>query len=100
MIKNLKLSLAPEIAFEEVLLTQNLKNLLKINASDKFDFILRKRSIDARSRHIKVNLEVDVFINEILPSKLSYTFDFKDVSNRPPVIIVGAGPAGLFAGRE
>lgn len=98
MIKNLKISLPPEIAFEEAILSEKLKSILQIGESDQFDYILRKRSIDARSRQIKINLELDVFINEVLPSKLSYTFDFKDVSNKAEVIIVGAGPAGLFAG--
>lgn len=55
-----------------------------------------KRSIDARSRDIKVNLSVELFIDsEQEPEPVH--FDYPDVSNATEVIIVGSGPAGLFA---
>ena len=55
-----------------------------------------RRSIDARSKQVKVNLGLRLFIdNESLPAPIH--FDYPDVSQAQPVIIVGAGPAGLFA---
>ena len=55
-----------------------------------------RRSIDARSRSIKVNLGLQLYIDhESLPVPIR--FDYPDVSGSQPVIVVGAGPAGLFA---
>ncbi|MFD0964670.1 NAD(P)/FAD-dependent oxidoreductase [Pseudofulvibacter geojedonensis] len=58
--------------------------------------ILRK-SIDARRATIYFNYKVAVYINESVPEKSDYTFDYKDVSNAKPIHIVGFGPAGMFA---
>ena len=56
-----------------------------------------KRSIDARQKKVKVNLKVQVFVNEnFVPQKISLP-DYPNVSNAEEVIIIGAGPAGLFA---
>ena len=56
-----------------------------------------KRSIDARQRTIFVNVKLRVFMNE-MPSEPEYqSIEYKDVSAGKPVIVVGAGPGGLFA---
>ncbi len=56
-----------------------------------------KKSIDARQRTIFVNLTVRVYVNE-MPTDDEYVhIDYPDVSGRPAVIVVGAGPGGLFA---
>ena len=56
-----------------------------------------KRSIDARQRTIFVNLKVRVYINEQPTEDEFEHVDYQDVSQRPQVIVVGAGPGGLFA---
>ncbi len=56
-----------------------------------------KRSIDARQRTIFVNLTVRVYVNEQPEDDEFEHIVYPDVSDRPQVIIVGAGPAGLFA---
>ncbi len=56
-----------------------------------------KRSIDARQRTIFVNLKVRVYVNELPTEDEFEHVDYQDVSNRPQVIVVGAGPGGLFA---
>ena len=56
-----------------------------------------KRSIDARQRTIFVNLKVRVYINEQPQDDEYQHVDYPDVSSRPQVIVVGAGPGGLFA---
>jgi len=56
-----------------------------------------KRSIDARQRTVYVNLTLRVYINEEPADEPFTTIDYPDVSNRPAAIVVGAGPAGLFA---
>ena len=55
-----------------------------------------KRSIDARQREIFVNLTVRVYIHEH-PEEEFVPIEYHDVSDRPQVIVVGAGPGGLFA---
>jgi uncharacterized FAD-dependent dehydrogenase len=56
-----------------------------------------KRSIDARQRVIYINLTLRAFINEIPDTAEHETIAYRDVSKQKQVIIVGAGPAGLFA---
>lgn len=56
-----------------------------------------RRSIDARQRVIYINLSVRIFVNE-MPSKEEYVRrEYGNVEGKQPVIVVGAGPAGLFA---
>lgn len=55
-----------------------------------------RRSIDARSKQVKIRLKIEVFINEP-PQEKTISFQWKDVSTEKEVIVVGAGPAGLFA---
>ena len=56
-----------------------------------------KRSIDARQRTIFVNLKVRAYVNEQPTDDEFEPVDYQDVSQRPQVIVVGAGPGGLFA---
>lgn len=58
---------------------------------------IRHRSIDARQRQIVVNLTIDVFVGEDAPPAEFEPVAYRDVSGRPQVVVVGAGPAGLFA---
>ena len=78
---------------------------LKAWLADEYGFDVRtchgvrilKRSIDARQRTIYVNLKVRVYINEQPQDDEYQHVDYPDVSSRPQVIVVGAGPGGLFA---
>lgn len=56
-----------------------------------------KRSIDARQRTIFVNLKVRVYVNEDPQDEAFVPTIYKDVSESPQVVVVGAGPGGLFA---
>ena len=56
-----------------------------------------KRSIDARQRTIFVNLTVRVYQNEMPEDDQYVRTDYPDVSQRRQVVVVGAGPGGLFA---
>ena len=56
-----------------------------------------RRSIDARQRTIYINLSVRVFINEIPRGDEFIAREYPNVEGRPTVVVVGAGPAGLFA---
>src|SRR5207247_2605243 len=59
-----------------------------------------KRSIDARSKQVKIRIKTEVFINESPPPAKNFSdlFQFaENISHKPPVVIIGAGPAGMFA---
>lgn len=97
MIQEYQLRLLPEIAASEQRLKEYLSaekgiNLQSINAAR-----ILKRSIDARQRTIFVNLKVRVYINE-MPTDDEYEHTtYNKVEGKPQVIVVGAGPGGLFA---
>ena len=72
---------------------------LKIDSSRIHDLRLVKRSIDARQRYIKFQLRVEVGLDKSLPEPESYENVIPRVSAEAKrIIIVGCGPAGLFAG--
>ena len=61
-------------------------------------FYIQKKSIDARGKTIWVNLTVTAFIDEPFHTRNIQTFNFKNVrQSAKRVVIIGAGPAGLFA---
>ena len=83
-----------------------LENLLKEIIADKIDVPVKRissiriirKSIDARSKvQVKVNLTVDVYTDKSQPENIVYPFCYQNVTDKKPVIIIGAGPAGLFA---
>jgi len=97
MKKTIQLQLPPQTAFNEQLLKEEIRSSLFLNPGDTFYVQPAKRSIDARGRNIKINLTVNVFINETIP-QFNYSPGYKTVNpNSPTVTIIGAGPAGLFA---
>lgn len=97
MIKELQLRVLPKIAASEQELKNYIANEYALNAREIKAIRVLKRSIDARQRTVLFNLKVAVYVNEV-PSDEEYTsVEYKDVSNCPQVIVVGAGPAGLFA---
>ncbi len=86
----------PEIGFDNENLQTYLKQEGLLSSTTHFQII--RRSIDARQRSIKVNLRIEI---RDTPAKIDYREYHQrdyDVSGAPQVIIVGAGPAGLFAG--
>lgn len=95
MISEYQIRVLPEVASSNEAIKRYLleeKGLSDINA-----IRILKRSIDARQRTIFVNLTVRAYVNE-QPEELEYTpVSYHDVGDRPQVIVVGAGPGGLFA---
>lgn len=97
MLKQLNLRVTPDIAYVSDRLKNYVARELGSDARTIKSVRIRKRSIDARQRTIYVNLSLDIYINEEAP-QLSYEpVEYQDVSRGPQVIVVGAGPAGLFA---
>lgn len=97
MLKQLNLRVTPNIAANEALLTRYAAGELAIDARTIQGLRIRRRSIDARQRTIYVNLSLDLYINEMPPRLDFEPIDYPDVSRAPRVIVVGAGPGGLFA---
>ncbi|MFN4234936.1 MAG: NAD(P)/FAD-dependent oxidoreductase [Bacteroidia bacterium] len=98
MIKELNIVVPAEIAFNEPLLYEHVRKIEQISSDTLLHIELLKRSIDARSKNIKANLRLLVVIGEKYQSEKTIIRNYKNVSNSPEVIIIGAGPAGLFAG--
>lgn len=97
MVNEYQLRILPEQAASE----QSLKTYISREKGLDIRTInavrVLKKSIDARQRTIYVNVKVQVFINEI-PDTQEYTpTEYKNVSGKHQVIVVGAGPGGLFA---
>ncbi|WP_316811124.1 NAD(P)/FAD-dependent oxidoreductase [Pedobacter heparinus] len=96
MQKEIEITMAPEHAGTETEIKKALSTSLKLDLARLKGYKILKRSIDARSRKVIYRLQVRVFIDE-LPLADFFTLNYQNVSNGKPVIIVGAGPAGLFA---
>ncbi|MCD6019453.1 MAG: FAD-binding protein [Bacteroidetes bacterium] len=97
MKKELNLAVAAHIAYDEQLLKQEVAEHLSLKSTDTFFIKPLRRSIDARSRNIKVNLKLAVWINEPV-SEDNLGIQYKDVSDsKNTITIIGAGPAGLYA---
>lgn len=97
MKHEIHLVLTPEEAATELTIKKYAAQQLH-TSQDLISFIkIVKRSVDARSRNIKINLKVEVFINESAPTPLNYKKEYKNISSQKKVLIIGAGPAGLFA---
>ncbi len=96
MIRQIQLVLSPYDAASDHVIKGMIAEELDIPFSQITGFKIRKKSIDARSRRIKVNLSIDVFVDEPV-AETKFVWEPKDVSKKESVIIIGAGPAGIFA---
>jgi len=87
--------LPPEVAFDEAALKSHLLSKKIISTNQHFELV--RRSIDARQKKIKVNLSIAIHEKDNLVKEDIIATDYQNVSTQPSFIIVGAGPAGLFA---
>ncbi|MEY4010987.1 MAG: hypothetical protein RIT22_111 [Bacteroidota bacterium] len=98
MPKELLLQVSPEIAANQLLLQQYLSKQIKVGVSDIQQVVVLKRSIDARQKAIKINLKVVIYLQGESFQESSIALpDYPNVANKQEVIVIGAGPAGLFA---
>ncbi len=91
-----EITLLPAQAHSEPAIKQETANQLGISTADITGIELLKRSIDARKRPVKYLLRLNAFINEPF-QPASTQLNYLNVAQKPPVHIIGAGPAGLFA---
>lgn len=97
MVQTIQLIVRPEEATDSKQYIRLAAAFLKISPKKIAGVNALKRSIDARSREVKMNLQLEVFIDEPYQEKTITEPVFQDVSRAPEVYIIGAGPAGLFA---
>ncbi|MHA8049886.1 NAD(P)/FAD-dependent oxidoreductase [Aquirufa sp. ROCK-SH2] len=91
---------SPEIAHSSDLLHRFLSAELGLTYLEKCTYRIERKSIDARSRLIKVNLRIGFYPKD-------FDFSFQQIEslpilkpNSPSVVVIGSGPAGLFGALE
>jgi uncharacterized protein len=98
MKKTLTLQLSPEEAYDPELFKQIVLRKAGLSTELRDSFARQtRRSIDARGRKVIVNVEAELFLNEKPGSLLDHFPEYQNVQSAEAIIIVGAGPAGLFA---
>lgn len=97
MIKDITLLLLPQDAGNDTIIKQEIANHLGFAPKRITGYKLMRRSIDARSKTPRIQLQIKVFIDEVPLLDTPFLPQFQNVSNAPEVVIIGAGPAGIFA---
>jgi uncharacterized protein len=100
MIKTVELTLPASAGHNTQKQVEAASQVLAIDEKRITFLKLLKRSIDARSKEIKIRITAEVFIDEPAPAdeNIEKQFHFnRDVSKAKPVLIIGCGPAGMFA---
>ena len=97
MIQEFQIRVLPEQAANEQSLKQFIGHDKGLDIRTIHALRILKRSIDARQRTIYVNLKVRLYINEVPQDEEFIRTIYNKVEGKPQVIVVGAGPGGLFA---
>ena len=98
MPRELLIQVSPEMANNEQMLYQHVSKLVQTSVSDLQKIVILKRSIDARQKAIKFNLKLNIYFkDEVFTESKIELPNYPNVTNKQEVIVVGAGPAGLFA---
>lgn len=97
MIKNIKIRVKPEVWADPEKLEAEIAQQNAISRKALKGIRTLHRSIDARQRQVMIQLDVDVYINEMPPKELFTPKQYKEVKGDKQAIVVGLGPGGLFA---
>jgi uncharacterized protein len=97
LVTDVELTLSPEQAYSEEFYKPAAARKAGLACGDITHIRVIRKSVDARSRSIKVNLSLRLFCNEAVPGILEESFQYRPVTTGPEVVIIGAGPAGLTA---
>jgi uncharacterized FAD-dependent dehydrogenase len=101
MQQQVLLQLSPKDAAQSAAIISEIANQLGVSQEKITGFQFIKKSIDARKRNVLINLKVNAFIDEPFHPTLPTEFRFPDVhASSKKTVIIGAGPAGLFAALE
>ncbi|SIT80372.1 NAD(P)/FAD-dependent oxidoreductase [Pontibacter indicus] len=95
--KEVEVVLSPEVAYNDELLERELILSAGLKAEQVKHIHRIKRSIDARGRQVLLRVRADLYLDTPPAEIISAKYIYSDVGNARKVIIVGAGPAGLFA---
>lgn len=96
MISEIEITCLPHEREDELLLKKLASSKLKINLNRINALQIIKRSIDARGKQVLYRMQIKVYADENPPQE-NFSINYQNVSQKKPVLIVGAGPAGLFA---
>ena len=97
MIKEQQFRVTPQVAYNEQNIIEYISREMGIDRRTVTHVHILKKSIDARQKQIYINLTLRIFINEEPADEEYVKTEYPDVSKAPQVIVVGAGPCGLFA---
>ncbi len=97
MQKEITISVSPKAATDVNSIKFSAAKKMNINVNNISDIRVIKRSIDARSRKINIHLKIIVYTSGEFAINNDYKTKYQNVSSSTPIIIVGCGPAGLFA---
>ena len=98
MPKELLIQVSPEVAANDFLLKDHVAKMIRVSTHELEHISILKRSIDARQKAIKINLKLMIFFQgESFTEQKIELPNYPNVSNQKEVIVIGAGPAGLFA---
>ncbi|MDO9154742.1 MAG: NAD(P)/FAD-dependent oxidoreductase [Paludibacter sp.] len=97
MHTQLQLILTPENAEKLDLLLKQVADKLEVSPQRITRLRTLKKSIDARSFQPKIIVTVEVYVDESAPEKISAAFNYPFIGDKEPVLVIGAGPAALFA---
>lgn len=96
MQKEIELAIPPDFIYDKDYIIAHAAEKLKIPADRISGFHIRKRSIDARHKQVCYRVRIVCYIDEQIRVD-TFSSDLKQVHDAKPVIIIGSGPAGLFA---
>ena len=97
MQTEITISVSPKASNEKESLKFSAARKLNIDVNSISDIKIHKRSIDARSRKINIHLKITIFTEGELAIPENYQKVYQNVASATPIVIVGSGPAGLFA---
>ena len=97
MVYDYQIRVTPQQAYCEQTIAEFIAKEKGLDARTLKGVRVLRKSIDARQRVIYINLSVRGYVNEMPPEDMYSPIEYHDVSEKKTVVVVGAGPAGLFA---
>lgn len=97
MYKEVELRITPEEAHDREHVNELLASMLHVGKERILHVEILRKSIDARQRKVVIQLKVGVHVDRIEQKERGFVPQYRDVSSAATVVVVGAGPAGLFA---